>query len=106
MGRTELVLITALILFAAFLLGWAGHWVFRRFNRIDTANVAELDHMASALHEAEETRDEAISYMQSREAELSGKLGQTQAELEAAMEGLGAARCEAEELRAYIEETS
>lgn len=106
MGRTELVIIMALILFAAFLLGWAGHWLFGRFNRVGTSNVADLDHMASALHEAEETRDEAIAYMQDREAELLGKLGQTEAEFEAAMEGLGVARREAEELRAYIEEVS
>ena len=106
MGRTELIIVMAIILFAAFLLGWGGHVLFRRFNRVDTSNVAELDHMASALHEAEETRDEAIAYMQGREAELMGHLGQTQAELQAAMDGLGEARREAAELRAYIEENS
>ncbi len=106
MGRTELVIIMALILLLAFGLGWAGHWLFRKFNRVDTSNVAELDHMASALHEAEETRDEAIAYMQSREAELMGQLGQYDAELRAAMDGLGEARREAEELRAYIDANS
>jgi prophage endopeptidase len=106
MGRTELVIVMAVILFLAFLLGWGSHLLFRRFNRVDTTNVAELDHMASALHEAEETRDEAIAYMQGREAELSGQLGQCQAELEAAMDGLGEARREAAELRVYIEENS
>ncbi len=106
MGRTELVIIMSVILFLVFLLGWTGHWLFRRFNRLDTTNVADLDHMASALHEAEETRDEAINYMQGREAELVGQLGQAQAELEAAMEGLGNARREAEDLRTLIEETN
>jgi len=106
MGRTELVIILSVILFLVFLLGWTGHWLFRRFNRLDTTNVADLDHMASALHEAEETRDEAVNYMQSREAELMGQLGQTHAELEAAMEGLGSARREVEDLRALIEETN
>lgn len=106
MGRTELVLIMAAILLLAFALGWGGHLLFRRFNRIDTTNVAELDNMASALHEAEETRDEAIAYMQAREAELGGLLGQTQAELKAAMDGLGDSRRESEELRAYIEANS
>lgn len=106
MGKTELVIVMAVILFAAFVLGWGAHALFRRFNRVDTSNVAELDHMASALHEAEETRDEAIAYMQGREAELSGHLGQSQAELQAAMDGLGEARREAAELRAYIEENS
>ncbi|MCA8868204.1 MAG: hypothetical protein KDA67_06100 [Rhodobacteraceae bacterium] len=103
MGRTELVFMMALILLAAFVLGWLGHWLFRKVNRVDSSNVAELDHMASALHQAEETRDEAIAYLQEREAELTGRLGQTEAELAAAMEGLGNARRESEELRAYIE---
>ena len=62
--------------------------------------------MASSLHDAEETRDEAILYMQNREAELVGQLGQAEAELGVAMEGLGNARREAEELRAYIEANS
>lgn len=106
MGRTELVIVTAIILFVAFLFGWTGHWLFRRFNRVATSNVAELDHMASALHDAEETRDEAIAYMQNREAELVGQLGQAGAELDAAMEGLGEARREVAELRAYIDENS
>lgn len=106
MNRTELVIATTLILFGMFLLGWAAHWLFRRFNRVGTTNVADLDHMASALHEAEEARDQAIAYMQAREAELTGKLGQTEAELAAAMDGLGEARREAAELRAYIEQNS
>jgi len=106
MGRSELVIVMALILFMAFLLGWTGHWLFRRFNRVDTTNISDLDDMANALHEAEETRDEAVSYMQDREADLVGKLSQIEAERDAAMEGLGVARREAEELRTYIEENS
>lgn len=106
MGKTELVIVMAVILFMVFILGWGGHWLFRKFNRVDTSNVAELDHIASALHEAEETRDEAITYIQHREAELLGQLGQASAELQAAMDGLGEARREVAELRAYIEENS
>ena len=49
------------------------------------------------------TRDEAIAYLQTREAELSNQLSQTEAELTAAMDGLRDARQEAEELRAWIE---
>jgi hypothetical protein len=48
-------------------------------------------------------RDKAIAYMEQREAEMSNKLSQTEAELGAAMEGLRVARTEAEELRSYIE---
>ena len=106
MGRTELVVITAVILFTAFLLGWLAHWLLQRFNRVETANVAELDHMASALHEAEEARDAALARLEERESELLHELNQTRAELQAAMDGLGNARREAEELRAYIEANS
>jgi prefoldin subunit 5 len=55
------------------------------------------------LHEAEEMRDQAIIYLEQREAELLGQNAQTEAELRAAMEGLRDARHEAEEMRAYIE---
>ena len=106
MNRTELIIAFAVILFVVYLLGWISYWLVRKFNRVGTSNVAELDHMASALHDAEETRDEAIAYLQSREAELLGQLGQAEAELHAAMDGLGDARREVAELRAYIEENS
>ena len=106
MSRIELTVALAIVLFLAFLLGWAAHWLFHRFNRVNTANVAEIDQLASQLHDAEETRDEAIAWIQQREAELMTRLHQTEAELEAAMEGLGEARREASELRDYIEENS
>ena len=59
--------------------------------------------MAQSLHEAEETRDQAIIYLEQREAELSNHITQTEAELRAAMDGLRDARREAEEMRTYIE---
>ncbi|MGG7644821.1 hypothetical protein ACQ5SP_08465 [Rhodovulum sp. YNF3179] len=103
MDRTEFILVTAIILFVAFGLGWLGSWLFHRLTRVTGADMAELDRMASALHEAEEARDEAITYLQQREAELTSQLGQTEAELRATMDGLREARHEAEELRGYIE---
>jgi len=96
----------AVILLVAFLLGWITHWLFQKFNRVNTSNVTELDNMASALHEAEETRDAAIAQLQDREAELTAKLTQTGAELEAAMDGLGDARREVADLRNYIDKTA
>ena len=62
-----------------------------------------VDRLAQALHEAEETRDQAIIYLEQREAELSNQIAQTEAELRAAMDGLRDARHEAEEMRAYID---
>jgi septal ring factor EnvC (AmiA/AmiB activator) len=106
MNRTEFVIATAIILFVAFVLGWFAYWVIHRFTRVASADMGELERMAKELHEAEEMRDQAITYLQQRESELTNQLSQTEAELSAAMEGLREARHEAEELRAYVERTN
>jgi len=103
MNRTEFIVATAIILFVAFSLGWFASWLVNRFTRVSKAEIGELDRMAQALHEAEETRDQAITYLQQREAEITNQLSQTEAELRAAMDGLRDARQEAEEMRTYIE---
>lgn len=103
MNRTEFIIATAIILFVAFALGWFASWLVNRFTRVTKAEIGELDRMAQSLHEAEETRDQAITYLQQREAEISSQLSQTEAELRATMDGLRDARQEAEELRGYIE---
>ncbi len=100
MSRTEFIIATAVVLFIAFCLGWFANWLVHRFTRVAASDVAELDRMSQELHEAEETRDQAITYLQQREAELTNQLSQTEAELRAAMDGLRDARQEAEMLRA------
>lgn len=102
MNRTEFILSTAAILFVAFAVGWFANWLVHRFTRVQQTDVADLDRMAQELHEAEEARDQAITYLQQREAELTNQLTQTEAELRAAMDGLRDARQEAEELRAQL----
>jgi septal ring factor EnvC (AmiA/AmiB activator) len=102
MSRVEFVVVVAIILFVAFCLGWFANWLLHRFTRVAADDVAQLDRMSQELHEAEETRDQAITYLQQREAELTNQLAQTEAELRAAMEGLRDARQEAEELRATV----
>ncbi|MDV7142699.1 hypothetical protein R3X27_08390 [Tropicimonas sp. TH_r6] len=103
MNRTEFIVATAAVLFVAFLLGWFASWIIHRVTRVTQSEMGELDQMAQSLHEAEETRDQAITYLQQREAELTNQLSQTEAELQAAMDGLRDAREEAEQLRSYIE---
>ncbi|QFS84457.1 hypothetical protein [Roseivivax sp. THAF197b] len=103
MNRIEFIITTAIILFVAFCLGWFANWLVHRFTRVSQSDLSELEKMSQELHEAEETRDQAITYLQQREAELTNQLAQTEAELSAAMEGLREARHEAEELRAYLE---
>jgi len=103
MNRTEFIITTAIVLFIAFTVGWFAHWLVHRFTRVNQSDVADLDRMSQELHEAEETRDQAITYLQQREAELSNQLAQTEAELNAAMEGLREARRDAEEYRVIVE---
>lgn len=106
MNRTEFIVATAIILFVAFMMGWFAYWLLHKLARVNSSDLNELDRMAQQLHDAEETREEAITYIQQREAELTNQLAQTEAELRAAMDGLREARREAEELRAHIERTN
>ncbi|SNX71028.1 hypothetical protein SAMN05878503_107143 [Cereibacter ovatus] len=101
MNRTEFIIATAIILFLAFGLGWFAHWIVSRFARV-SGDMSEVDRLAQHLHEAEEARDQALVYIETREEELGTRLAETEAELRAAMEGLREARAEAEELRAHI----
>jgi prophage endopeptidase len=103
MNRTEFVVATAIILLVAFAMGWFAHWLLHRFTRVAGGDMAEMDRLAQSLHEAEELRDQALAYLEQREAELMNHISQTEAELKAAMGGLRDARHEAEEMRAYIE---
>lgn len=103
MSRTELILVSATILFLAFALGWFAHWLVRRVTRVDQSDLGELERMAQSLNEAEELRDQALTWIEAREAELLRDLNQTRAELEAAMDGLRNARAETEHLRRALE---
>ena len=103
MNRTEFVIATAIILLVAFAMGWFTHWLLHRFTRVAGGDMGEIDRLAQSLHEAEELRDQALAYMEQREAELMTHIAQTEAELRAAMEGLREARHEAEDMRIYIE---
>lgn len=106
MNRLEFIIAIAIILFVAFVLGWLAHWLVARFSQVTSADLNEMESLAKALHDAEETRDQAIAYLQQRETELTNQLSQTEAELRAAMDGLREARQEAGELRAYIEQAT
>lgn len=102
MNRTQLILATAIVLLAAFALGWFTYWLLHRFTRVAGGDIAEMDMLAQALHEAEETRDQAILYLEQREAELMDQIAQIDAELTATLESLQDARSEVDDLSAYI----
>lgn len=103
MNREQFILATAVILFVAFVMGWFANWLIHRFLRVSQSEMTEMDRMAQELHDAEQSRDQAVAYFQQREAELTNQMAQTEAELRAAMDGLRVARQEAEELRGYVE---
>ncbi|HWL59197.1 MAG TPA: hypothetical protein VNQ78_21295 [Paracoccus sp. (in: a-proteobacteria)] len=102
MNRNEFIIATAIILFAAFLLGWFASWLIHRLSRVTRAEMGELENMAQQLHEAEEGRDKAVRELEEREGDLVGRLGKAEAELVAAQDELKETHIEIEELRDYI----
>lgn len=104
MDRNQFIIATAVILFAAFVLGWFASWLIHRLTRVTRADIGELERLAQALHDAEEARDEAIIDLETREGELKSKLVQAQAEARSSMDALRDKRAEVEELREYIEQ--
>ena len=105
MNRTEFIIAITIILIIAFVLGWFANWLVHRLTRVSDADVNELESLAASLHEAEELRDQAITYIEQRESELTTQLSQTEAELRAAMEGLREARSENDHLRSKLEKS-
>ncbi|MFT4014173.1 MAG: hypothetical protein QM682_12385 [Paracoccus sp. (in: a-proteobacteria)] len=103
MNRNEFIIATAIILFAAFLLGWFASWLIHRLSRVTRAEIGELESMAQQLHDAEEARDKAVQELEEREAELVDKLGATESELRAAQDELREGQAEIAELRDYID---
>ena len=103
MNRTEFIVATAIIRFAAFLLGWFASWLIHRLSRVTRAEMGELESMAQQLHDAEEARDRAIAELEEREADLVAKLSTAEAELGAVQGALRESATEIEELRDYIE---
>ena len=105
MNRTEFIIAITIILIIAFAFGWFANWLVHRLTRVSDADVNELESLAASLHEAEELRDQAITYIEQRESELTTQLSQTEAELRAAMEGLREARSENDHLRSKLEKS-
>ncbi|SUZ33089.1 hypothetical protein ROE7235_02857 [Roseibaca ekhonensis] len=103
MNRMQFVLVTALVLFVAFALGWFTNWLIHRFTRVRQQDLGELDRMAQALHEAEEIRDQAINYVETRERDLTARIKQLEAEVAGAMDGVREARAEADYYRNQIQ---
>ena len=98
MDRTDLIAATAILLFAAFGLGFLTHWLVARLSHVSRHDLDEFDRMAEALHHAEEQRDASRARRKVAEAQLAD----VAADLEAALAALEESRAEADELRAFI----
>ena len=102
MNREEFIISAAIVLFLTFLLGWLTRWFLQRLNMVSEKDLNELNKISAALLEAEKDNEKA----RNRELELDKKISQLEAELEAAMDGLRAARLETEDLRSSKEKKS
>lgn len=103
MTRDDLILATALVLFAAFALGWICCWIIGRLTRPGRAEFDHHDRLAADLHEAESARDQAIAEAKEREAALHERLAFASSELAQGRVALQEAAEEIEELRDYID---
>lgn len=103
MDRNAFIIATAIILFAAFMLGWFASWLIHRLSRVTRDDMNELENMAQQLHDAEEARGKAVTELENREADLVAKLGTAESELRAARDQLAESHAEIEELRQYID---
>lgn len=102
MDRTELITAIVVALMFMFVLGWVLRWAYGKLNRVGSSDMGEIDQLANRLHEAEQARDNAEAHAREVERDMRNKLSQAEAELEAAMTGLGEARRETEELRGQL----
>ena len=98
MNREEFIISAAIVLFLTFSLGWLSRWILQRLNMVSVKDIKDLNKISTALLEAEEENEKA----KNRELELNKKISQLEAELEAAMDGLRAARLETEELKSSL----
>lgn len=104
MDRNQLIITTAIALFAAFLLGWLASFIVAQLTRVTRADLDELDRMADRLARTEAERDDAVARLESREAVLNSDLAARDQEVERLQGKLRDASLEIEELRSYIDE--
>jgi len=98
MNREEFIVSAAIVLFLTFLLGWLSRWLIQRLNMVSEKDLKDLNKISTALLEAEQDNEKA----KNREIDLNKKILQLEAELEAAMDGLRAARLETEDLKSSL----
>lgn len=99
MERGEVIAATAVLLFGAFCLGFIAHWAVSRIGRSSPSASQDHARLAEALRRAEDALDQAVA----REASIEAQLRQVEADARETLDGLRAARREADDLRAWID---
>ncbi|MHA3913247.1 hypothetical protein [Halovulum sp. GXIMD14793] len=106
MNQQQLTLTIAAALFAAIVLGWILRWIFDLLNPPPPPEPLADSEWAEYAKACEAERDDAQARLAEVENDLGRRLTQAQAELEAAMDGLGDARREARELQMKLDEAT
>ncbi len=92
MQANEVMLIGALVLFAAFAMGWCMHWLWMQLLRGSLPSIEAMSNVTQELLNATAQHDAAREEAAQKEAELTKLLAQARAERDAAMEGLRQSR--------------
>ena len=100
MDRTELTLIIGSALVVAVIIGWGLRWFFDKMN---TSGPMASDEVVARMRKAEAAKTDAETALSEALQSARGAERALQAELEAAMTGLGNARREAESWRGEAE---
>ncbi len=103
MNRSELTMLITGGLVLALIAGWTLRWVFSLLNRPAPAEPVPETELEAQLRAALEAKTTAEAKLASVEDDLTKKLVQTQAELEATMDGLRDARRQMNEMREQME---
>lgn len=104
MDGSSLTLIIGISLFAAVLAGWVLRWIYEMLNPPPPPEPVADSEWAEYAKSCEAERDDARARLEEVERDLENKLVQVNAELTAAMEGLGDARRTAQDLQAELDD--
>lgn len=96
MTKNTMIITIMIVLIVTFILGWVARWLFERLNANSPLASDEAMTRMMAAEAALESRELEFS---ATEAQYASAYSQLEAELEAAMSGLGAARRELREFQ-------
>ena len=103
MDNQQLTVIVAVGLFVAVLVGWGLRWIFDLLNPPPPPEPVADSEWAEYAKACEAAREAAETALAEMERDLGNRLSQANAERDAAMEGLGDARRQTQELQSELD---